>query len=195
MTLVARVEAALSLRRLGSGPLLVAVSGGADSMALLDLLTRIPALAEVPLIVAHVDHGIHPDSARVAQQVRAEAGLRQLPFVTTALGLGEQATETTARQARLAWLRSAAREHGARWILLAHHADDQHETTVMRFLRGSGPAGLTGMRAREGMLLRPLLGIRRATLRRYATARRLSWWEDPANDDPRHLRSWLRHRV
>ena len=193
MTLVARVDAVLAARPLGHGPLLVAVSGGADSMALLDLLTRLPCLSDHPLVVAHVDHGIHPDSARTAELVRAAAAERRLPFVSTALELGAGTSETAARRARLAWLRATAREQGARWVVLAHHADDQHETTLMRFLRGSGPAGLAGMRGHAGMLLRPLLGIRRATLRRYATARGLTWWEDPANADRRHLRSWLRH--
>ena len=193
MTLVARVEAVFAARGLEPGPLLVAVSGGADSMTLLDLLPNVPSLAGHPLIVAHVDHGIHPDSARIAAQVRTAAQERGLLFVSTTLALGAGASETMARRARLAWLRAAAREQEARWIVLAHHADDQHETTLMRFLRGSGPAGLGGMRVREGMLLRPLLGIRRATLRRYATARGLTWWDDPANTDPRHLRAWLRH--
>lgn len=192
MTLVARVDAVLRARRLGPGPLLVAVSGGADSMALLDLLQRAPSLAECSLIVAHVDHGIHPASAEVAGQVRLAAHAADLPFLSTALRLGPDASETAARRARLGWLRAAAAEAGARWIVLAHHADDQHETTLMRFLRGSGPAGLSGMRTQEGMLLRPLLGISRSTLRRYATSRGLAWWDDPANTDPRHLRSWLR---
>ncbi len=195
MTLLARVDAVLAARPLRPGPLLVAVSGGADSMTLLDLLTRAPSLADHPLIVAHIDHGIHPDSAVIARQVRDLAEKRGLRCVSVAFGLGPGSSETGARRARLTWLRAMAREEGARWIVLAHHADDQHETTLMRFLRGSGPAGLAGMRVREGMLLRPLLGIRRATLRRYAAARGLTWWEDPANTDLRHLRSWLRQVV
>ena len=195
MTLVVRVEAVLAACRLGPGPLLIAVSGGADSMTLLDILPRLPSLADHRLIVAHVDHGIHPESALVADRVRTAAQERGLLCISTALALGPDTSETVARRARLTWLRTVAREQGARWIVLAHHADDQHETTLMRFLRGSGPAGLAGMRVRAGVLLRPLLGIRRATLRRYAAGRGLTWWEDPANTDRRHLRSWLRHAV
>ncbi len=168
-------------------------------MVLLDLLarrlgdsaTRRPDEAST-LIVAHVDHGIHPESGAVAELVVRAATTRGLPMIVGRLALGPAASETRARTARLAWLRDLRRETGARWILTAHNADDQRETVLMRLLRGSGPAGLAGISARGRGFARPLLRFSAAALRRHASERGLEFWEDPANRDPRHLRSWLR---
>lgn len=185
------------LQRLGlrPGPALVAVSGGVDSMVLLDLLARSRPVHRLELIVAHVDHGIHADSAAVARLVERRAAELGLRFVTTALALGATATETRARAARRAWLSRIQHELGARYVILAHQADDQAETVLMRLLKGSGPAGLAGMRPRQGALVRPLLSFSKRALARYAQIRGLSCWDDPANVDPRHLRSWLRTAV
>ncbi len=181
--------------RLGAGPVLVAVSGGADSVALLDLLVLSREHHQLQLIVAHVDHGIQPESALVSHEVEALAAGHGLRFVSTKLGLGPEASETRARAARYAWLRAMRQSLGARWILTAHHADDQRETVLMRALRGSGPAGLAGMSVRERGVARPLLAFSRKTLRRYCRTRGLRWWNDPANRDPRHLRSWIREAL
>ncbi len=191
MTLLDDCRAELDRLQLGPGPWLVAVSGGADSMVLLDLLARLGESAPA-LVVAHVDHGIHPESAAVAQLVARRAAELGLPVVGTRLRLGSAASETRARTARHAALRTLRRLAGARWILTAHHADDQRETVLMRVLRGTGPAGLAGMPRKGGCLARPLLAVESAQLRGYAVERGLEWWEDPANRDPRHLRSWLR---
>ncbi len=192
MTLPRRFQSHLEALRLAPGRVLVAVSGGVDSVVLLDLLCRLPDAARPALLVGHLDHGIHPGSAAVAARVTALAESLGLEVVLERLTLGAGASESLARRARLAWLREAAAASGCRWIFLAHHADDQDETVLMRALKGSGPAGLAGMAARRGRLVRPLLPFRRRTLERYAVARGLEWWEDPANADPRHLRSWLR---
>jgi tRNA(Ile)-lysidine synthase len=171
----------------------VAVSGGPDSVALLDLL--LGCRTAMQLIVAHVDHGISSQSGNVArgvQQVAASAGLE---FASTRLHLGEGAGETEAREARYRWLRALRDDHGADWIVTAHHADDQAETVLLRVLGGSGPAGLAAMRPKDGVLLRPLLPFRRAELVAHVAERRLWSWTDPANTDPRHLRSWLRAAV
>jgi tRNA(Ile)-lysidine synthase len=192
MRVLDRFAEHLESLRLGSGRVLVAVSGGPDSVVLLDLLLASRDLHRLELIVAHVDHGIQPESALVAHEVEALARTHELRFVTTRLDLGAGASETRARAARYAWLRDARRRLGARWILTAHHADDQRETVLMRVLRGSGPAGLAGMPVRERGVARPLLGLSRKTLLRYGKRRGLRWWNDPANQDPRHLRSWVR---
>jgi tRNA(Ile)-lysidine synthase len=195
MDLVARFGDCLATLSLPAGPALVAVSGGPDSVALLDLLIASRASHALELIVAHVDHGIHPDSARAAELVRALAGRYGLDFELARLALGADAGETVARRARYDALARIAERRGAGAVLTAHHADDQVETVTMRFLAGSGPAGIAGMAVRRGPVVRPLLSFRRDELARYVLDRALPTWSDPANTDPRHLRSWLRSDV
>jgi tRNA(Ile)-lysidine synthetase-like protein len=176
---------------LPGGPALVAVSGGLDSVVLLDLLHHTSADSR-ELIVAHADHGIHPDSAVVAARVAALAADLGLRAEIGRLDLGAGTGETAARRARNAWLGMLRERLGAAVVFTAHHADDQVETVLMRVLEGSGPAGLSGMRPVSGALVRPLLRFRRAELARYARERGLDVWMDPANSDPAHLRSWIR---
>lgn len=192
MGLQGRFLSELGRLRLGEGPVLVAVSGGVDSMVLLELLAATRHRHALAPVVAHVDHGIHPESRRAAALVARRAAALDLPLITTSLALGPGATETAARRARHAWLREQQGRLGARWLLTAHHADDQRETVLMRALRGSGPAGLAGMARRGHRIARPLLGFTRVSILTYARAAGLEWWEDTANADPRHLRSWLR---
>ena len=175
--------------------LLVAVSGGPDSVALLDLLVASREALGLELTVAHVDHGIHPDSVQVAEIVRALAAEYGLPFIARRLALGPDTSETTARAARYRVLEAMRREAGAGFIATAHHADDQAETVLMRALRGSGPAGLAAMTGRRGKLVRPLLPFRRDDLARHLQAIGRSFWADPANSDPKHLRAWIRADV
>jgi tRNA(Ile)-lysidine synthase len=172
----------------------VAVSGGPDSVALVDLLVA-ARLPNVRLVVAHADHGIHPESARVADRVAALAARYALPFELGRLGLGPGTSETTARSHRYAWLEGVRLAHAADAILTAHHADDQAETVLMRLLAGSAPAGLAAMQTRSGRIVRPLLSYRRDMLARYVQERDLEVWHDPANDDPAHLRSWTRRQL
>jgi tRNA(Ile)-lysidine synthase len=174
---------------------LVAVSGGPDSVVLLDLLTRSRPSHALDLVVVHADHGIHPESDRVSQDVERLASSYGLRCVTLHLGLGEGTTETDAREARYAALEDARQREGAEHILTAHHADDQAETVLLRVLHGSGPAGLAAMAARRGSVLRPLLAFSRAEIEQYRQQHQLAAWDDPANRDPRHLRSWLRTLV
>lgn len=195
MNLEARFDRHLAGLDLPAGPALVAVSGGADSLALLALLVRSPAAGELALQVAHVDHGIHPDSAAVAEMVRRTAGEHALPFHSIALGLPVGCSETAARAARYDWLFALAEGLGAPVIFTAHHRDDQVETILMRVLKGSGPAGLAGIPVRRDRLVRPLLPFRRDELAEYLRSLGRPWWEDPANADSRHMRSWLRVAV
>lgn len=175
------------------GVAVVAVSGGADSVALLDLLHPLAADLGVALVVAHADHGIQSDSATVARAVGELAEGYRLPFELGELRLGPGASETVARRARYAWLGEVRRRHAARYLVTAHHRDDQIETIVLRLLRGSAPAGLAGIPARgRGGLVRPLLPFTKRELVAYVAARGLPVHDDPANRDPRHLRSWVR---
>jgi tRNA(Ile)-lysidine synthase len=185
------------LASLGLGPVrgIIAVSGGPDSVALLDLLLQSRESHRVDLLVAHVDHGISLESGDIAARVGELARVAGLPFVTAQLALGADASETEAREARYGWLRRMRAAHLAKWIFTAHHADDQAETVLLRALGGSGPAGLAGMKPIERDIVRPLLGFSRAELLTYVKSRGLWYWRDPANEDSRHLRSWLRHSV
>ncbi|HJR15717.1 MAG TPA: tRNA lysidine(34) synthetase TilS [Gemmatimonadales bacterium] len=192
MSLIEAFRAQIASLNLPSGTALVAVSGGPDSVALLDLLFQTQDLHRLDLVVAHVDHGIHPESVRVVEQVRALAGTYRLPVHVGCLALGPGASETQARAARYAWLEALRADLGARIIFTAHHADDQVETVLMRVLVGSGLAGLAGIAPVRGHLIRPLLSVRRMELVDYLEDAGLTAWLDPANVDPRHLRSWIR---
>jgi tRNA(Ile)-lysidine synthase len=195
MSLLQKFENTLETLGLAAERALVAVSGGPDSIALLDLLVQTSTNHGMNLTVAHFDHGIHPDSSRIAEQVTLIAGSYGLEIELGHGELGAGAGETEARLRRYAWLESARKKIGAAVILTAHHADDQAETVFMRFLSGSGPAGLAGMAPVRGHLVRPLLGFRRVELTAYLRERGLNAWIDPANIDPSHLRSWIRTEI
>jgi tRNA(Ile)-lysidine synthase len=181
----------------GPGLALLAVSGGPDSMALLALAAEVAKERQLDLLVVHADHGIHPQSAEVARQVRLTAhGSLGVDSVVESLALGPDATETSARIARYRFFRRVQKERSARWLVTAHHADDQAETVLLRILRGSAPTGLAGIPAQGPRgLLRPLLPFRHTELVAHARAGGLPVFEDPANADPRHTRSWIRTRV
>jgi tRNA(Ile)-lysidine synthase len=175
------------------GTAILAVSGGSDSIALLDLLAADPPSGGRDLVVAHADHQIQQESGAVAAAVRDLARRYGLPFELGELGLGSGATETAARRARYRWLREVQARRGGRYLVTAHHRDDQVETVLLRVLRGSAPAGLAGIAAKSrGGLVRPLLPFTRAELAAHVALCGLAVHDDPANRDVRHLRSWVR---
>jgi tRNA(Ile)-lysidine synthase len=171
------------------GRYLVAVSGGADSIALLHVLAT---SGRYELVSAHFDHGLRADSALDAQLVEETARALGVPSVSQAAHLG-QASEAVARQHRYEWLEQARVEAGAAAIVTAHHRDDLVETSVLNLARGSGRHGLAPMH--RGPLLRPLLEVSRAQLRAYNAHHRLQWREDPTNADIANPRNFLRHRL
>jgi tRNA(Ile)-lysidine synthase len=185
-----------------SGRALLAVSGGPDSVALLDLFAAVAPAFDLELVVAHVDHGIAPESGEVARQVARLAEHYGVPCRAVRLELGSDTSETRARRARYRALRELQREADGRYLVTAHHADDQTETVLYRLLRGTGMAGLAGIPARGARgLVRPLLPFRRRELetwldeREVDAALRGAVHRDPANLDERHDRSWVRHRL
>jgi tRNA(Ile)-lysidine synthase len=175
-----------------TAPVVVGCSGGADSLALLALAVDY-ALAP---IAVHVDHGLRPGSEREAGVVADIATRLGTAFdarrVTVAGGAN---FEARARTARYDALEAARVAHGATAVLVAHTADDQAETVLLNFLRGSGSAGLAGMPARRGSVVRPLLAARRADVRAECARRGLVPLEDPSNDDLSFRRNWIRHEV
>lgn len=174
---------------------IVAVSGGLDSVVLLDMLAKLRSQhGGVELVVAHVDHGIREDSAVDARHVRALAEKYGLPYEMTLLELGREVSEETARDARYAWLESMQAKHRADGIVTAHHQDDLLETILLNFQRGTGWRGLASLRTSDERY-RPLLGASKASLTRYAIDHDLTWHEDSTNDDVRYTRNYIRHGV
>ena len=180
----------------GGETVLVAVSGGADSVALLHLLLALSAELSLSLHVLHVDHGLRPDSARDADFVRGLAARLGVPAdvarVTVPAG---GSLEAGARAERYAALEAHARRLGAQRIAVGHTSDDQAETVLMRILAGAGVRGLVGIPAVRGRIVRPLIETRRADLVAALEAAGLSWIEDPSNRDPRFLRNRIRHEL
>jgi len=180
------------------GPLGLAVSGGPDSLALLLL-----AHAALPgqIAVASIDHGLRPEAAGEVALVERVAGERGIPFTPLTVTLAPGNIQARARQARYAALAGWAQDAGLGAVATAHHADDQAETLLMRLNRGSGLAGLAGVRAAsriegsEVALLRPLLGWRKAELAEVVAAAGITPAADPANTNPDFDRARLRARL
>ena len=171
----------------------IAVSGGPDSLALL-LLAATARPGEVE--AATVDHGLRPASAGEADFVARICGGIGVPHAI--LRPDEPITgslQAAARRARYALLEAWRRERGLDWILTAHHADDQAETLLMRLNRGAGVAGLSGVRAVNARILRPLLGWRRAELEAIVRAAGIDPVTDPSNADERFDRARIRRRI
>lgn len=173
------------------GTYVVAVSGGVDSMVLLDVLRQKPKLK---LVVAHFDHGIRAESAQDRKLVQRIAKLHNLPFVYAKGELGPKASEALAREARYAFLRKVQAEQGAKAIITAHHQDDMLETAILNLLRGTGRRGLSSLKSRKDVL-RPLLDWTKKDIREYAEEHDLVWAEDATNSDERYLRNYIRHNI
>ena len=181
--------------------LALGLSGGLDSMVLLDLLAHLRLQHPLRLTAIHINHGISPNAARWAQLcVTRCAGYAIQCTVVTAdiVRTGGEGLEAAARAARYA----VFMQQDVDAIVLAHHLDDQAETLMLQLLRGAGPRGLAAMPetrrlARESpvLLLRPLLEVARANLAAYARRRRLQWVDDESNASLDFDRNWLRHDV
>lgn len=181
----------MQLEQLQPGKYVVAVSGGVDSMVLLDLLRQQP---ELELVVAHFDHGIRPDSAKDLELVRRMARQYGLKFVSEQGNLGPDTSEAAARAARYVFLRRVQKEKGARAIVTAHHQDDVLETAIINMFRGTGRKGLTALTSRPDVI-RPLLECTKQDIQTYASAHGLIWREDTTNADERYLRNYIRHTI
>ena len=175
---------------------LVAVSGGGDSMALLHVLALLRKRLHHEIVAHGVDHGLRPEAG--AELDLAESLARSLgvpmtrSFVQVARGGNLQAR---AREARLRALRQAALSAGANVIATGHHADDRAETVLLRLLRGAGPGGLAVLPPRAGDLVRPLIRARRSDIEAHLVRHRVPHAEDPSNADPRFLRVRVRQEL
>lgn len=169
----------------------MAVSGGVDSVTLLDLLAGRP---DVRLIVAHFDHGIRPESGEDRRFVQGLAEKYNLPFVFDEGHLGAKASEAAARTARYTFLRQVKAAADAQAIITAHHEDDLLETAILNLLRGTGRKGLSSLKS-TGEIYRPLLRLPKREIIEYAKTHGLEWREDPTNADTKYLRNYIRHKL
>jgi tRNA(Ile)-lysidine synthase len=182
-------------------PVLAAVSGGGDSVALLYLLNRLGASRPFDLTIAHLDHATRRGSAADRRFVERLAGKMSLRCISDRRSVPDlrrksESPEEAARRIRRAFLLEAAREAGAEWIATGHNLDDQAETVLMRLLRGAGPTALAGIaETGPGPFVRPLLGIERADLRAFLDRHEISFREDPTNRSLRFDRNRIRHLV
>ncbi len=175
--------------------ILVGVSGGLDSLALLYLLKFSPALPALELVVGHFDHRMRSGSDADAHWVRGWATAWGIEFV---LGgpAGSLSNEDEARRARYSFFEQERNSRGARWVVTGHHADDQAETILFRILRGTGLHGLEGIpEVRAPGILRPLLPFTRDRLAQYAGAKGIRPRVDPSNEDPRFARNVIRNEI
>jgi tRNA(Ile)-lysidine synthase len=180
-------------------PLVLAVSGGPDSTALLHGAIGLATERAWQLVVAHLDHGLRPESGDDASFVTDAADALSLPWRLRRTDVAAQAAtdgvgnEEAGRAARYAFLDEVADSLGSNALILtAHTADDQAETVLMNLVRGSGQHGLRGMPARRGRIARPLLHVRRSALRDAADAAGLAYRVDPSNTDTDRSRAWVR---
>jgi tRNA(Ile)-lysidine synthase len=178
---------------------IVGVSGGPDSMALLHALWELAARLRVRLEVATVDHGLRAEARAEGELVRARAQALELPWhglrVDVAAARRERASwQDAARRVRLEALAALAARRGAARVALAHQADDQAETVLFRVVRGTGLGGLAGIPYLRAPFIRPLLDVTRAEIARYVKRRSLPFVEDPSNADLRYARARVRHR-
>ncbi|HEY2902277.1 MAG TPA: tRNA lysidine(34) synthetase TilS, partial [Polyangia bacterium] len=182
---------------------LVAVSGGPDSMALLAVLWELAPRLALRLEVATVDHGLRPEAAVEAALVAERAAALELPFHRLAVdvpgaragGRPRGSLQSVARTLRLQALEDLAARLGGARVALGHHADDQAETILFRILRGTGVRGLRGIPYQRGVFIRPLLDVRRTAIEAYVKRRSLPVVRDPSNMDSRFARTRLRHQI
>ena len=199
----ARLEyhAALALRalKLTEAPLLIAVSGGPDSMALLHYMARDVANAP-PIVAGHVNHALRgAESDADAAFVRAAASAWAVPYEEITLAAGSASSEERARLARYEALGAMAARVGAERVLTAHTADDQAETVLLRLFRGAGLRGLSGMpvrgKVRGVRIARPLLSVTRQQIQEYLQRRGVNYRVDSTNETSLPARNFIRREV
>ena len=172
----------------------VAVSGGADSVCLLEVMRELAARWDLRLAVLHLDHGLRGEESRQdAEFVRALAAARDLPFILERAELAAGNLEEVAREARLRFFRAQIASGAVDSVAVGHTRSDQAETVLFRFLRGAGTAGLAGIHPVTGDgIVRPLLDVTRAETEAFLRARGIAWREDSTNASERFARNRIR---
>lgn len=181
----------MDLRLPQSGCYIVAVSGGLDSVSLLDILAKQSGYV---LTVAHFDHGMREDSQLDYLFVENLAEKYGLQFIGAQAELGKQASEATARTARYDFLFDAMNKTGSNGIITAHHQDDRLETLFINLIRGTGRKGISSI-CEQKTIFRPFLNVTRQQLESYALTCGLTWRDDPTNFQDKYLRNRIRHQL
>ncbi len=177
------------------GTYILAISGGVDSMTLLDLVfNQFSKNTQFNFVVAHFDHGIRPDSIIDRQLVESVSKKYGFKFKFKRLELGINTSEAKAREERYRFLFEQLDKYQASAILTAHHKDDLIETAVFNVLRGTGRKGLASL-GNQTMILRPLLKFSKAQIISYATKNNLNWREDSTNQDLKYSRNLIRQTL
>jgi tRNA(Ile)-lysidine synthase len=175
---------------------LVAVSGGPDSMALLDVLARLAQRLGFTLLAHGVDHGLRSEAARELELAAAHAEKLGVRFESTRVAVAPGGNlQARARSARYAALEAARAEGAATLVATAHHADDRAETVLLRLLRGAGPRGLAVLPARADHKIRPFLRARKSDILAHLARHHVPFVEDPSNRDRRHQRVRVREEL
>lgn len=204
--LISELESRLPIEHFKGVRLLLAVSGGADSVAMLHLLTaiwiRCPQLKPEHLAVAHFNHGLRGAESDGDERfvMRLSKSLSLECYSKRASLESKQRDEASLRSLRYRYLQQTAERLGARYVLVAHHRDDNIETFLHHLFRGSGLQGLTGMRRHRPLgsdvvLYRPLLEVPQSRLRAWLSQRSLGWREDASNQSTNYQRNWIRHSM
>jgi tRNA(Ile)-lysidine synthase len=180
-------------------PILVACSGGMDSMCLLSLLME--GKFE-NISVAHCNFGLRAEASDGDETfVKAFCEKHQLPFYSVRFDTAEFAnahqlsTQMAARQLRYEWLEKVRKETGAHLIVTAHHADDQAETILFNIIQGTGIRGLKGMLPKQGVIVRPMLEIERTAIKEYVLSNQIAFREDSSNASTKYRRNFIRHEI
>lgn len=175
---------------------LVAVSGGPDSQALLDVLAKLSPKMGIELASHGVDHGLRPEARAELDMAEALAEAHGVPFSRSRVRVQRGGNlQKRARDARYEALDAAKARHGASHIATAHHADDRAETVLIRLLSGSGVLGLGVLPSRAGDRIRPFIHARRADITRHLSRHQLVFATDPSNSDRRFLRARVRAEI
>src|SRR5450432_1559200 len=175
---------------------LLALSGGGDSMALLHVLAVLRKKQGFFLSAHGVDHGLRPEACSELDRAAARCDELGVAFSRSALAVASGGNlQARAREARRAALFAAAEAAGSELIATAHHADDRAETVLIRLLRGSGPTGLAVLPPRSGIWIRPLCRARKSDVRLHLERHALVFAEDPSNDNRRFLRTRVRFEL
>ncbi len=193
-------EAIQAFSVLAGEKVVVAVSGGPDSVCLLHLLKSLFPACPLKLHVAHLNHGLRPEATDEARFVEGLSSAWGLSFTTKTVDAAQyrekESIQVQARRLRYHFLRELARNNGAQWIALGHNADDQAETFLMRMLRGSGLRGLSGIPAmRDDIIIRPLLACTRSEIMAELVDQGISFVEDPSNKKIVYQRNKIRQHL